>query len=124
MWGHEEGFTTHANREELLKVLKKNREKHEREFNKAMKAWVKKSTKALQVAADKAKTDGWITRDPLKDLPKPTSYLESYNKAIRMVEMDARSVVELDAQTFNAWVHDEWEWRGAFAANTSIYNAH
>ena len=114
--------TIRVDREEALQILEQNREKHEKQYKKDIETWVKKSTKALAKAAKKAKEEGWIDRDVLSDLPKPQSYLNSYDSAIARLKADVRDEIELDDREFAAWYEDNWAWRGAFVATSSIYN--
>lgn len=113
-----------VNRESLLEILKKNEAKHTDDFKEAMKVWTKKATKALAKAAKEAQDHGVIDVNPLAALPKPTNFVESYKDAIVRVEMDTREELELDDREFSAWIQDNWTWRGAFAASTSLYNNH
>lgn len=114
--------TIRLSRENLLGVLEENRAKHHDEYTSARVKWVEESTIALRRAADKAANEGVIDTNPLADLPKPVTYLESYDDAIAKVRADVRKELELDNQEFAAWYLDKWNWRGAFAANTSLYN--
>jgi hypothetical protein len=113
--------TIRINRQRLLETLEQNKAQHESDFAEAHKAWTKKATKALKKAAQKAEEEGVVEVHPLKDLPKPESYVKSYDDAIRRVEFDVRDEVELDDREFSAWVQDDWNWRGAFLANTGSY---
>lgn len=114
--------TIKVNRVDLIAKIETNREKHEAEFNQAVEVWVKKATKALAKAAKKAEEKGWIDTDVLAGLPKPQSYLQSYEDALARLNMDVREEIELEDREFSAWVQDNWVWRGAFHANTSMYN--
>lgn len=114
--------TIHVNKQDLISKLRANREKHKKDFEESRKTWRKKCTKALKKAAKKAEEKGEIEQYPLADLPKPTSYLESYDDAIARVEADIRKELELDDREFAAWMQDKWNWRGQFVAQTSLYN--
>jgi hypothetical protein len=39
------------------------------------------------------------------------------------MEMEVRDEVEITAQEFQAWVQDNWSWRGRFMANSGTYLA-
>lgn len=108
-------------RNKLLETLRENRDRHEAEFKEARGKWVKKSAKALRKAAERAEK-GDIEEHPLANLPKPVSYVKSYDDAIARVEYDTRSEIELDDREFSAWVQDDWNWRGQFVGTTSLYN--
>lgn len=115
--------TTKVKKDELLAKLKENRDHHKSEFEKAKATWKKRAAKALAKAAKKAADDGVIDMMPLRDLPKPKHYLDSYDLQIARLEYEVEDVVELTDREFQAWVLDDWDWQGAFAAGTSLYNA-
>lgn len=120
--------TIRMKRDDLLAILKENRDKHESEYLEALAGWGDKALAALTAAKKAAKeavrenTPGDIRTDPLKDLPKPTNYIKSYDDAIARIEHDIRPEVELDDRQFSAWVQDDWQWRGAFIGTASLYN--
>ena len=64
-------YTTVMDRAELLHILKRNREQHEKDFNRALKKWKKECRKALAAALKKYDTEGWVNLNLFKDLPKP-----------------------------------------------------
>lgn len=114
------------NRLDLIKKLKANRKKHKAEFISAKKKWIKKAVKELRKVADRAEKTNSLKAEafqPLANLPKPSSYVESYNTAIARLEWDVRDTVELDEREFQSWVLDKWQWSGAFVGTTSLYNA-
>lgn len=112
--------TVLVNKDRLLDILQDNREVHHEEYKKAIKIWVKKARKAYAKAARKAEK-GNFDYSPLSKLPMPKSYLQSYDDAIERVSLDTRQELELDSRTFSAWVQDNWNWRGDFIANSSMY---
>ena len=113
---------TNIKKNQLLEKLRANREEHKGEYDEAHKEWKKKATKALAKAAKKAEDDGIITLMPLQDLPKPNHYLTSYDSVIARLEMETNEEVAVDAHEFDAWVLNNWNWRGQFVAGTSLYN--
>lgn len=105
----------------LLEKLSDNLELHQADYKAARKEWVKRCTKALKKAAKQAEETGEIDTAPLQDLPKPVSFVKSYEDAIARLEMHLDTEVDLDDRQFAAWVQDNWDWRGAFIAQTSNY---
>jgi hypothetical protein len=55
--------------------------------------------------------------------PAPVSYADSYNRAIRMLELSVDTVIELEEQIFNQLVLDEWSWKRTFVANATMYKS-
>lgn len=116
--------TIKIDRDQLLDVLQENREKHRVEYEKAHKAWAKKIGKVMTKAEEMDDpAEGWkYLQKKMGELPKPVQYVKQYQSAIRKVEMDVRDEIELNDREFAAWVEDDWSWKGAFVAQTSLYN--
>lgn len=112
--------TVRVNKEELLAKLRENRDQHVKDYKEAVveyrKAALAEITTMLKQA--KSKTDK-IAR--AVTAPEPVSYESSYTTAIRMLEMSVDEEIELDQEDFAKYVEDNWQWRGAFAANTLSY---
>lgn len=104
---------------ELLAVLKANRTQHEIDFKESWEGYVAEATKQLEDMAMRAKEFGEIKRGI--SLVEPKSYADSYETAIRMLEMSDDKVVELTAQEFSQYVEDKWMWKEAFAMTSAMY---
>jgi uncharacterized protein YigA (DUF484 family) len=118
--------TTEVSVAELLTKLQENREKHLAEYESARKIWLKKAIKELERVARKAKKTGKLNNRsfmPLAELPKPVSYVKSYDRMISRLEAEVNETVELDEREFASYWDDEWDWHGQFVGTTSIYNA-
>lgn len=110
------------NRQELLDVLKDNREEHMKDYQEAMIEYRKQAilelTEALKVAKGKNTN---IVRG-IK-APEPQSFVGSYDTAIRMLEMSVDEDITLTYQEFQQYVEDKWQWKSVFNSTTTIYNA-
>lgn len=63
--------------------------------------------------------------DKLKDVPdQPQTYENSYVRAIRMLELSAEDIIEVDELTFNQLVLDEWQWKHSFSASNTAYKSY
>lgn len=107
-------------RDRLLSTLQENRAKHVEEYTTAVEQYRVEAEKALRKRALEVR-DGKTLKTAI-DLPEPRSFEEEYDRAIAMVEWSTEPQIELDEQDFRAFVLDEWNWRGHFAATTSLYN--
>jgi hypothetical protein len=112
--------TVRVSKEELLEKLRTNRDQHVKDFKEAVIEYRKAALKELTEMVKQAKSKGTkITRAIVA--PEPVSYESSYTTAIRMLEMSVDEEIELDQEDFAKYVEDNWQWRGAFAANTLSY---
>jgi hypothetical protein len=110
-----------VNRQNLLDVLRTNRETHIAEYQSAMieyrKDVIAQMKENLKIAESGGEIATYIT------LEVPSCYESSYNTVIKMLEMDVEDIVELTMIEFQQYVEDNWNWKGAFAATASFYNA-
>lgn len=109
-----------VNRDELLKIVRENKEKHIKEYEEAVNdfrlAVIKISNENMEIV-NAGKVD-------IKSLPvKPTSYESNYVRAIRMLELSVDTVIELNQYDFAKLVLDEWEWKQIFSTSNSSYKA-
>jgi hypothetical protein len=109
-------------RNELLEIVRENRDKHVADYKEAVadykKAVVNLAKENLALARTGRLED--ITR--MKNAPgAPVSYEDSYNRAIRMLELSVEDQIELEEQVFNQLVLDEWHWKQSFTIMNSTY---
>lgn len=105
---------------QLLSILIENRTKHVAEYDEAVMDYLAACLKVAKANLKVANQGTLEALEKLQDNPQqPTSYEDSYTRAIRMVELSVDTVIELDAQTFNQLVLDSWEWKQHFLSSNS-----
>ena len=118
-----------VNKNELLGVVRANKEKHVAEYNEAMEDYkeivikiAEKNVKIAQKNRLKAKAGNISGFDRLESLPtQPVSYETEYNRAIRMLEMSVEVEMEIESAVFNQLALDEWGWKNSFNINATTY---
>ena len=111
-----------VNKAELLKILQDNKKKHIKEFDESVKDYKKAALKVAKEHVELAKSGDLDQIAKIRAMPgRPTSYEDSYNRAIRMMELSVDDVIELEEQIFNQLVLDEWMWKQAFVASGALY---
>lgn len=111
--------TVKVKRDELLAVIKKNRDKHRAVFNKAQAAYRKRMIEELDSMLADAKAGRHIRR--AVRMPEPEDHTRDYDRIILMLEMSIDDVFELNEYEFSQYVMDQWEWAATFASNTLSY---
>ncbi len=112
------------NRLELLEIVKQNKEKHIAEFIEAVADYKALVLKVAQANLKLAKTEDLEEFKKMKAMPSsPTSYEDSYRRAIRMLELSVEEIIEVEEDVFNQLVLDEWSWKRGFTAATMSYKA-
>lgn len=108
------------NKDELLKIVQENKEKHIKEYKEAVKDFQMAVTKVCNENIELVNAG----KIDIKNMPvKPNSYEANYNRAIRMLELTVDTVIELGTYEFNQLVLDEWEWKQAFSTSNSTYKS-
>ena len=104
---------------ELIEILVRNRNTHEREFKESMEGYfvkAKRDALALLKAIDE-RTESTISLV----MPKPRSYVKEYNDTIEMLRLSVDKTIQLDMANFRKLVKDEWEWKTNFESIKTAY---
>lgn len=108
-----------VDKNELLAKLRANKEKHVNDFNTSIVGYRKEVVEYLGKLIDDVNNSKDIKHHI--DVDKPVSYEREYNRAIAMLEMSVDNKIELDGDTFNKYVLDEWEWKNTFETISAKY---
>lgn len=113
-----------VNKTELMEILQTNKKKHIKEFDESVKDYKKAALKVAKEHVELAKTGDLDKIAKIRAMPqRPSSYEDSYNRAIRMMELSVDEIIELEEQIFNQLVLDEWSWKTAFTASGALYKS-
>jgi len=111
-------------RNELLKIVRENKEKHVLEFNEAVEDYKKAAVIVAKHNLKLVNTGELDKIAQVKAFPtKPISYEQSYTRAIRMLELSIEDVIELEDSIFNQLVLDEWNWKSGFTSASLMYKS-
>lgn len=115
--------SVNVDRLELLNKLRVNRALHIAEYSVALAEYQQRLLEDLKLAAKKvAKID-----DPLKlksfsfAVPFPQNHEDDYSEVIEMLEMSVDATINLDAESFKAYIKNEWHWQRQFTAAKMAY---
>lgn len=112
--------TVRVSRDELLDALRANRERHIEDYTDAVSEYRKAAIAEINEMLKTAKVKtGKIKRNITT--PEPQSFEDSYNTAIKMLEMSVDDDIELTMGEFQQYVEDNWSWRNVFAGSTMVY---
>lgn len=115
--------TVNVNRLELLKALEENREKHRAEYKEALVEFHRRLLEDLEQAhRTVAETKN------IEDLQKfrmsilfPQNHEKDYDEVIDMLKWSADETINLDAESFKAYVKNEWSWTSSFLHTKALY---
>jgi len=106
----------------LRETLESNRKKHWTEYRAARALWEEKVVARLrEVLGESLEGNFDSVQMPISDLPKPESFIKSYDTALKRLDWEVESHVDLDETEFANYVLDDWSWRNRWVANTSSY---
>lgn len=111
--------TVKINKVKLLEIIKTNRLVHIEEFKEAMIKYREASIAEMKANLKQAQKGGSIEHHIGTSMP--TSYEDSYNSVISMLELTEDEMIELNTQEFSQYVEDKWGWRGSFEMVNSSY---
>lgn len=117
--------SVNVSRTELLTKLRENLVIHEREYAEALVEFKTRLEADLKLALKKVSKE----EDPKKllgfrfHLQAPQDHSNDYREVIEMLEMSVDENINLDSQSFRAYIKNEWHWRHAFLATKSSYGA-
>lgn len=119
------------NRQELLKIVRDNKEKHEADFVETVAdhaaAMIKIAEKNVRIALANRKSvkAGLHAKivNPQGYLNAPKSFAVEYGRAIRMLELSVEDVIDVEEDVFNQLVLDEWSWKNSFVGTQALYKS-
>jgi hypothetical protein len=116
-------------RDELLSVLRGNREQHIKDYKAACVGYRALALRRIEESFQEARD----VVNRLKDgqtvavvgfrinLSVPVSYEKAYDQIIRMMEMSVDTEIVLTASQFGCFVMDDWEWKEEWASSNAQY---
>jgi hypothetical protein len=111
-------------KDKLLEIVKQNKIKHISDYEEAVIDFKEAVLKIAKDNLELAITTEISKIKKMKTVPViPATYEESYNKALRMLELSVDSVIELEEEIFNQLVLDDWEWKRAFNFVNASYKS-
>ncbi len=108
--------TIKVNKDKLIEQIRKNKENHIVEYDKAVVAYKEEALRQLNEQIKKVEEGSLIAS---LNLVTPINNAENYDKIIEMFEWEVDDVVSLEQQEFNEFVQDETE----FAVQAKFSNA-
>lgn len=113
--------TINVDKEELLAIIKKNRDNHRAVYEEAFEGYRKECIRILEENLKLLRSGKKVAVVFYEQAPQ--DHTNDYNLVIRMLEMDVSKQVELDVQQFTNYVDDNWNWKQQFVTSNAKYAA-
>lgn len=115
--------SVNVSRVELLEKLKQNLEAHRLEYQEALVEFHTRLEEDLKIALKKVKNTENV--EHLKkfsfDVTFPQNHEQDYLDVIEMLEMSVDETINLDSESFKAYIKNEWNWQHHFRAAKMSY---
>lgn len=111
-------LTVKIKKEDLLKSIKANRDKHALEYDKAKNGFRKLLEKELRGKLN-AIVESKNVKLAFKSV-KPISHLKEYDDVIGMLELSTDTEFEINHQQYKQYVKNEWEWERMWYASNAL----
>lgn len=108
-----------VNKDELVKTLKANRDKHSSDYDKAKQGFRKLLVVELEKKLQAAKDGKKVTLNFKNQ--KPTNNLNDYDDVIGMLELATDTEIELNHVQYKQYVQDEWDWKRQWSTSNVAY---
>lgn len=95
-----------VSKEELLKVLKENKEKHIQIYNDAMEGLRIEFRQKLERTLEDVRAQKEVEFNVR--IETPVNHEEQYDEVIEMLEMSTESTITLSRGEFQSYVQDKW----------------
>lgn len=105
---------------ELREIIEQNRSEHEAIFQEAVEGYRTQVVKLLEEHIERIRK-GSLERVQVV-LPEPVNHLKDYDRVLRMLEMEIGDEVEIDEDSFGAYVMDDWHWKEQFLISNRGYS--
>ncbi len=123
-------FTAHKKvitvlKTDLLVKLKANKIAHEIDYAQAIDGYKIKlqgDLSTMLIAIGKVGALD-VPNIPVVKFDPPQDRTKDYERAIMMIDMSATETIELDEETFNNYVMNEWSWSYSFNNSVSVYKS-
>lgn len=115
--------SVNVSRVELLAKLKANLELHRAEYKEALVEFHARLLEDLKLAHKKASKVENV--EQLKgfrfNVAFPQNHEKDYEEVIEMLEMSVDEHINLDSESFKAYIKNEWQWQASFTAAKMAY---
>jgi hypothetical protein len=111
--------TVKIRKDDLLVVVKKNREEHRKIFLEACDGYRKEAVEVLDRMLADAKAGKRV--EQFIGLEEPVDQTKDYDRVIRMLEMSTDDVITLTQGEFSNYVLDDWSWKQQFMGTNIKY---
>lgn len=119
-----QGMKVEAKASEVLQGLMDNRKEHIKIVAEAKEGYLKRVEEELTKTLADVRAGKMKPTESIRiNLTPPVDHTKVYDRAIKMMEMETRNVIELTQEQVGCLMMDEWEWKDDFIGSNALYSA-
>lgn len=107
-------------KEELIKLVEKNREGHKAIFDEAVEGYRVATQKILEDHLTAVKKGSLAA--VYISMPKPVNHTKDYDRVITMLQMSIAPEIEVSQDDFAKYAMDDWHWKREFLTTNAAYS--
>jgi len=108
-------------KDELMKLVQKNRDGHKAIFDEAVEGYRKAAEKLLEKHLAAIKKGSLTT--VYVNMPRPVNHTKEYDRVIAMLQMSIADEIEVNEKDFAMYAMDDWSWKQEFLRTNSEYSS-
>jgi len=112
--------TVRIKKDELIAVIKKNRENHWNDYKDAYQKFLTTGSQLLHDRYDEF-VSGKKNLTLNFSIAAPLNYLHQYDRILEMLAMETESTVTLDQTEFRQYVQDDYAWKDSYNSSKIGY---
>ena len=112
--------TVPVKKDDLIKVLTENRDKHQKKYDDAYKGYVILVTKALKKTLKKVEAGKKFDLN-FHNLNKPERHTEDYQNVIDMLGVTDSATIDITMEDYQKYYKNNWSWHGHWHLSNKMY---
>lgn len=105
---------------EIMRVIEKNRESHRTIFKEAIEGYRKKALEVLQQHIKEIEAGKFFT---YISMTQPEDHTRDYDRVLDMLKRHQDSEISLSEPDYAMYVLDDWQWKRQFLTSNSQYSS-
>lgn len=115
-------FESNVETAKLLEIVRANYLRHKKIYKEAVEGFLVDAKKRIGAELENIRNnDG--TKNVHLSIAAPTNHNDTYETAIKMLELTKDEEIVLGYTDFNNLVMDKWDWQNRFLLSNSIYSS-
>jgi hypothetical protein len=113
--------TVTVSKQDLIKVLTENRDKHQTEYNEAYEGYKLLAIKAIEEKLEKVKSGEKFNMYFENLQSAPNCHVEEYQNVIDMLSVTSDMDIQISQEDYLKYYKNNWSWRIGWSMSNAMY---